>query len=173
MKYLLDNTDEQKNSHIFFNYILPSSGTGGSTGRVSIVLVVALAMLLLNGMNTLGLVSLVGGFSHFMDNIFTLFINDLFGKFYGLFEAEAEDEEIDVGETLCLLIEKMISIEPKMATLDEVALASVGIPVIVGMLDSAFSTKRNPLSISSSELVETMTIENICVVVERARARVE
>lgn len=69
---------------------------------------------------------------------------------------------LDVGETLCGLIEKMTGIEPEMdSTLDEVGLASVGIPVIVGMLNSAFSTKKNPLSISSADLVEAKTIEDI------------
>ena len=81
---------------------------------------------------------------------------------------------LDVAATLCNLIEKMTGIEPEMdSTLDEVGLASVGIPVIVGMLNSTFSTKKNPLSISSADLVEAETIEDIAVVVEAARARME
>ena len=69
---------------------------------------------------------------------------------------------VDVAETLCGLIEKMTGIEPEMDyTLDEVGLASVGIPVIVGMLNSAFSTKKNPISLTSPDLVEAKTIADI------------
>lgn len=80
----------------------------------------------------------------------------------------------DIGKALCGFIENMTGIEPEMdSTLDEVGLASVGIPVIVGMLNSQFSTKKNPLSISSADLVDANTIEDIVVVVEGARARME
>ena len=69
---------------------------------------------------------------------------------------------LDIGQTLCDLIEKMTGIEPEMdSTLDEVGLASVGIPVIVGMLNSAFSTKNNPISVTAADLVEAKTIEDI------------
>jgi len=116
-------------------------------------------------------VSLVVAFSHYMDNTFTPFVKGLFDKVTVCFKGE-EEEEVDVGKTLCNLIEKMTGIEPEMdSTLDEVGLASVGIPVIVGMLNSAFSTKKNPLSIGSSDLVEAKTIEDIAVVVEGHRAR--
>jgi hypothetical protein len=53
----------------------------------------------------------------------------------------------------------MTGIEPEMdSTLDEIGLASVGIPVIVGMINSACSTKKNPLSITSADLVGCKTI---------------
>ena len=56
----------------------------------------------------------------------------------------------------------MTGIEPEMdSTLDEVGLASVGIPIIVGMLNSAFSTKNNPISVTAADLVEAKTIEDI------------
>ena len=82
--------------------------------------------------------------------------------------------DIDIPDTLCNMIEKMTGITPDMdSTLDEVGLASVDVPIIIGMLNSAFSTKSNPLSITSADLVEAKTIEDMCVVVEGARARME
>lgn len=119
-------------------------------------------------------VGMVVAFSHFMDNTGTPVVKRIGEAILGLFKAEKEEEDVDIGETLCSLIEKMTGIEPEMdSTLDEVGLASVGIPVIVGMLNSAFSTKKNPLSIGSSDLVDANTIEDIVVVVETARARME
>jgi len=119
-------------------------------------------------------VSIVVAFSHFMDNTFTPKLKALGARMTGLIKGDAEEEDVDIGETLCGLIEKMTGIEPEMdSTLDEVGLASVGIPVIVGMLNSAFSTKRNPVSVTSADLVEATTIEDIVVVVESAKARSE
>jgi len=119
-------------------------------------------------------VGLVVAFSNFMDNTFTPVIKDVWERITGLFKGEEEEVEIDIGVTLCGLIEKMTGIEPEMdSTLDEVGLASVGIPVIVGMLNSAFSTKKYPLSISSSDLLDAKTIGDIAMIVEGARARSE
>ncbi len=68
----------------------------------------------------------------------------------------------DVAKRLCSVIESMTGIEPEMdSTLNEIGLASVGIPVIVGMLNSNFSTKKNPLSITLADLVGCRTIEDI------------
>jgi hypothetical protein len=56
----------------------------------------------------------------------------------------------------------MTGIEPEMdSTLNEIGLASVGIPVIVGMLNSNFSTRKNPFSITSADLVGCRTIADI------------
>lgn len=119
-------------------------------------------------------VGIVVAFSDFMDSVVMPGANDMIDWITVCIKGEPEEEDIDIGETLCGLIEKMTGIEPEMdSTLDEVGLASVGIPVIVGMLNSAFSTKKNPLSVSSADLVDTKTIEDIVAVVEAARARME
>jgi acyl-CoA synthetase (AMP-forming)/AMP-acid ligase II len=119
-------------------------------------------------------VSIVVMFSDFMDNTFTPTMKAIGGKLQGFLKSGEEEEEINVAETLCELIEKMTGIEPEMdSTLDEVGLASVGIPVIVSMLNSAFSSKSYPITITSSDLVEAKTIEDIVGVVEGARARME
>lgn len=121
-------------------------------------------------------VSIVVAFSYMMDNYVTGMIKGSFSwvqdKIKG--DSDEDDADIDIPVVLCGLIEKMTGIEPEMdSTLDEVGLASVGIPVIVGMLNSTFSTKRNPLSISAADLVEAETIEDIAVVVETASARMQ
>ncbi len=68
----------------------------------------------------------------------------------------------DVAKRICSVIEKMTGIEPEMdSTMDEIGLASVGIPVIVGMINSAFSTKANPLSITSADVVACKTIGDV------------
>jgi len=121
-------------------------------------------------------VSIVVAFSHLMDNTVTGMLKGGFSwisdKIWG--DSAEDDADIDIPAMLCGLIEKMTGIEPEMdSTLDEVGLASVGIPVIVGMLNSTFSTKKNPLSISAADLVEAETIEDIAVVVETASARMQ
>jgi len=118
-------------------------------------------------------VSIVVAFSHFMDNTFTGMLKNGFSALMTKIHGEPEeDENIDISVVLLGLIEKMTGIEPELdSTLDEVGLASVGIPVIVGMLNSTFSTKKFPISISGADLVEAESIEDIVLVVETARAR--
>ena len=68
----------------------------------------------------------------------------------------------DVAKRMCMVIEKMTGIEPEMdSTMDEIGLASVGIPVIVGMINAAFTTKENPISITSADVVACKTIGDV------------
>jgi len=97
-----------------------------------------------------------------------------FGHFITLYflPLGEEDDGINIRQTLFGIIERTTGIEPDMdSTLDEVGLASVGILVIVGMLNGAFSTKREPLAISQQDLLRARTIADIIEVVENARAR--
>lgn len=81
---------------------------------------------------------------------------------------------LPVTKTLYELIENMTGIEPEVdSTLDEVGLASVGIPVIVGMLNTAFSNKSSPISITTLDLAQTRTMADIVAVIEKARARID
>lgn len=116
----------------------------------------------------------VVAFSNFMDSTFAPMVKRIAKQTMGLFADYEGEEEMDVAGTLCSLVEKMTGIEPEMdSTLDEVGLASVGIPVIVGMINSAFSTKNNPLSVTSADLMKAKTIHDIAVIVEGAWADME
>merc|ERR1712127_3679 len=120
------------------------------------------------------IVGIVVAFSRFMDNRFTPSIRNAMTKITSLFEDEEDDEDIDIGQSLHRQIERMTGIEPEMdSTLDEVGLASVGIPVIVGMLNSSFSTRRTPLSVTSADLVHAKSVKDIVTVVEAARERMQ
>ena len=104
------------------------------------------------------------------------FTNQMIDRVFAMFKdkQEEDDKDIDVTQTLSKVIEKMTGIEPDIdSTLEEVGLASVGIPVIVGMLNSTFSTKKNPLSITNADLVEAKTIEDMVSFVETAIARMK
>jgi len=91
-----------------------------------------------------------------------------------MIKGEEEAEDVDIADAVCKAVEKMTGIEPDLdSTLDEVGLASVGLPVIVGMLNSTFGTKKTPMSITAAELVETETIEDMVAVVEGAFARMK
>ena len=85
---------------------------------------------------------------------------------------QEEEEEVDIRQTLFNIIERMTGIEPEMdSTLDEVGLASVGITVIVGMLNDAFSRKNEPCDVTHQDLMGAKTMGDIIAVVENAKAR--
>lgn len=120
-------------------------------------------------------VGLVVAFASFMNNTIGPYIMGVGMKITRLLGGEKDDnDDVDIGPALCDLIEKMTGIEPEMdSTLDEVGMASVGIPVLVGMLNSALSTKGSPLSVTLADLVEVKTIGDIVLVVEEARDRMQ
>lgn len=81
-----------------------------------------------------------------------------------------EEEEEDTTEVLCGIIEKMTGIEVEVDyTLEECGLASVGVPVLVGLLNKNFSTGTRTLAISAADIIEVETIREIVEVVEAAK----
>jgi hypothetical protein len=82
------------------------------------------------------------------------------------------EEEMDVTDTLFQIIEGVTGIEPEISfTLDEVGLASVGLPVIVRMLNDAFSKKHEQCDITHQDLIRAKTIADIIAVVEDVKSR--
>ena len=68
----------------------------------------------------------------------------------------------------------MTGIEPDMdSTLEECGLASVGIPVLVGLLNKTFSDKDQVLGLTASDVVEAKTIGDMVAVVEAAKGLAE
>ena len=87
-----------------------------------------------------------------------------------IFTVEENDEE-DTGKVLCGIIEGMTGIEPMMDfTLEECGLASIGVPVLVTLLNKNFSTKKNKVNITAADLVTAKTIDDIGEVVDAAKA---
>ena len=72
------------------------------------------------------------------------------------------------------MIENMTGLEPECdSTPEEVGLASVGLPVMAGMLNSAFSNGSSPISITARELVHAKTMDDIVDVIENVLARID
>jgi hypothetical protein len=115
-------------------------------------------------------VTLVVGFSTLMTNLEPL-IGSTFTQVKTLVTGGKDDEEDeDTAEALFGIIEGMTGIEPRMDwTLEECGLASIGVPVLVGLLNNNFSKKAKALTISASDLVEAKTIGDIVEVVDVAK----
>ena len=85
--------------------------------------------------------------------------------------SKGEDDDQDTGELLSKVIEGMTGIEPLMDfTLEECGLASIGVTVLVGLLNKNFSTKKRKLNISAADLVSAKTIGDMVEVIDAAKA---
>lgn len=83
---------------------------------------------------------------------------------------EETEEEVDTGNLLREVIEGMTGIEPMLDyTLDECGLASIGIPVLVGLLNKNFSSKVRKLNMQASDLVEAKTIGDMVEIIDAAK----
>jgi len=119
-------------------------------------------------------VGLVVFFSRFMDNTVMPFVSNLYTLAKDMFLGPPEEVDEVIGEVLCNIIEKMTGIEPEMdTTLEECGLASVGIPVIVGLLNKTFSKKGKALGITATHLIGAKTISDMVEKVEEAKALAE
>ena len=113
-------------------------------------------------------------FSKLMDDRVMPFVSTLYHKVREWIVGPDENEDEDIEEVLCTIIEKMTGIEPNHdSTLEECGLASVGIPVLVGLLNKTFSKKGKVLGITTIDLVAAKTIEDMAEVVASARALAE
>jgi hypothetical protein len=114
-------------------------------------------------------VGLVVGWSQLMIILEPLVLGDGLDMVKALFtgsEAESE-EEVDTSKVLCDIIEGMTGIEPLPDwTLEECGLASIGVPVLVSLLNKAFSTKGKALVISARDLITATTIGDMAAVVD-------
>lgn len=81
-----------------------------------------------------------------------------------------EAEEEPIGDVLCQIVEKMTGIEAEHDhTLEECGLASVGIPVLVGLLNKRFSTNGKALGITAADMVGANAIADMAEIVETAQ----
>jgi hypothetical protein len=115
-------------------------------------------------------VGLVVGWSQLMMVLEPLVLGDgldLVKPFFTGTEAES-DEEVDSTKVLCDIVEGMTGIEPLADwTLEECDLASIGVPVLVSLLNKAFSTKGNKaFVISARDLITATTIGDMAAVVD-------
>ena len=92
----------------------------------------------------------------------------------GIFVQAEESDDEDTAKLLAEIIEGMTGIEPLMDyTLEECGLASIGVPVLVNLLNKNFSTKKRRLNVTASDLVEAKTIGDMVEVVEAGKARAD
>jgi len=120
-------------------------------------------------------VGLVVVFSRFMDNRFIPSVSYLYTLAKETIRGEEEKkEELDIGEVLCNIVEKMTGIEPELdSTLEECGLASVGVTMLVNLMNKTFSNKDKTLRITATDLVGAKTIMDMVKKVEEAKALAE
>ena len=115
------------------------------------------------------LVGIIVAFSQFVEHTLLPAILKVF-RF--LDRRRGAEEDVDVTQTLFKIIEGVTGIEPEIeSTLDEVGLASVGLPVIVRMLNDAFTKKHIPCDITHQDLIQANTLADIVAIVENAKTR--
>lgn len=89
----------------------------------------------------------------------------------GIFFAREESDDEDTAKLLTELIESMTGIEPLLDyTLEECGLASIGVPVLVNLLNKNFSTKERKINVTAADLVEAKTIGDMVDVVDAVKA---
>ena len=95
-------------------------------------------------------------------------------KLKRIFVAVKESDDEDTAKLLAEIIEGMTGIEPLLDyTLEECGLASVGVPILVNLLNKNFSTKQRRLNITASDLVEAKTVGDMVEVVDAVKARAD
>ncbi|KAK1740271.1 hypothetical protein QTG54_009221 [Skeletonema marinoi] len=115
-------------------------------------------------------VLLVVGFSSLMNNVLPI-VTDGLSKIKGIFIAVEVSDDENTGKLLAELIEGMTGIEPLMEyTLEQCGLASIGVPILVNLLNKNFSTKQRRLNITASDLVGAKTIGDMVEVVDAVKA---
>ena len=120
------------------------------------------------------IVGLVVFFSRFADTYLMPGVKGILSMVRGLLSRKREEEDVDIQATLCGIIEKMTGIEPDLdSTLDECGLASVGVPIIVNLLNENFSKKNKPLGVTAQDVVNARTIADMVKVIEASRDRME
>eukprot|EP00986_Skeletonema_menzelii_P004528 scaffold1545_cov124-Skeletonema_menzelii.AAC.11 len=118
-------------------------------------------------------VGLVVAFSRLMNALEPL-VSDGLSNLKGIFVKAEESDDEDTAKLLAEIIEGMTGIEPLMDyTLEECGLASIGVPVLVNLLNKNFSTKRRRLNVTASDLVEAKTIGDMVEVVDAVKARAD
>ena len=85
-----------------------------------------------------------------------------------------ENDDENTAELLAEVIEGMTGIEPLIDySLEACGLASVGVPILVNLLNKKFSTKQRRLNITASDLVEAKTVGDMVEVVDAVKARAD
>ncbi len=122
------------------------------------------------------LVGLVVAWSRFMTSLEPIMgkvLDTLVSKLFKKTKDDDEEEE-DTGEVLLGIIERMTGIEPMIDwTLEECGLASIGIPVLVALLNRSFSTKKREVSVTAADLVSAKTIADMVDAVHAAKERAD
>jgi len=116
-------------------------------------------------------VSMVVAFSSFMTSAEPI-AADALSNLKGFFIEAADEEEQDTYDALVDVIEGMTGIEPMIDwTLEECGLASIGVPVLVGLLNKTFSKKKSrTLKITAPDLIVAETIGDMVDVIDAAKA---
>ena len=116
------------------------------------------------------IVQLVVLFSSFIEGTVLPASRGLYGQINGYFASDVTESDVSISETLCNIIDNMTGICPDMdSTLEEVGLASVGLPQIIGILNNSFSSDRSQLNLRSSSLIHAKSMQDMVNIVEEAK----
>ena len=119
------------------------------------------------------LVGFVVAFSHLITTYIEPVVNDFFDRFIKK-NTYKDDEEVNNEKVILRIIEDMTGIEAHPSwTLEECGLASIGVPVLVTLLNKNFSQKGKELSVTAADLVAVGTIADMVAVVDEAMKQAE
>ena len=93
-----------------------------------------------------------------------------------LVSSKDDNDDTPTAEVLCKGIEDLTGIGPQLLwTLEECGLGSIGLPVLVQMLNKAFAKQKGThrLQITASKLIEARTIQDMVQVVDEAKAALD
>mmetsp|Transcript_2835 Transcript_2835/g.5311 ORF Transcript_2835/g.5311 Transcript_2835/m.5311 type:complete len:153 (-) Transcript_2835:175-633(-) len=115
------------------------------------------------------IVILVVGFSNVMNSVEPM-VGDLLLLIKSrILGTKGDTVEEFTGEDIFDIIEGMTGIEPQLDwSLEECGLASVGVPVIVQLLNKKFSRKDHQVQITAADLINAKTVEEMIQVVDEA-----
>jgi acyl-CoA synthetase (AMP-forming)/AMP-acid ligase II/peptidoglycan/LPS O-acetylase OafA/YrhL len=115
-------------------------------------------------------IMLVVAFSTLMNAYIEPGIRDTLSMVKTWVTGAVEEEEEDTGEVLLHIIEGMTGIEPELdSSLEDCGLASIGAPVLVALLNKAFSTKARKVTVAASDFVQAETIAEMVEIVDAAK----
>jgi len=113
-------------------------------------------------------------FSRFMNIHLTPIVSNILTAIMAYWTVEEEESDMGTPDMLIDIVASMTGIEAELDyTLDECGFASIGIPVLVGLLNKNFSTKDLALNITPADLISAKTILDMVIAVDACKSRAD
>ena len=113
-------------------------------------------------------------FSRFMNIHLTPIVSTIITAIIAYWTIEKEESDMGTPDMLICIVASMTGIEAELDyTLDECGFASIGIPVLVGLLNKSFSKKDLALNITPTDLISVKTILDMVISVDVCKTRAD